>query len=136
MRPFVARFPLHIFQNFPHAFSELPRYVRNILGYHTVKGRMYFQGTDGNSTFSTETGERIELSQALTNTESSSLTQPTVVSGNEKSQLGIITWADAPEFEGELFRSTRNCKIAFSSFLFSLYFFDFGPFSQEPYFCS
>ena len=52
--------------------SELPRYVRNIEGYHKAKGRMYFRGTDGNSTFSTETGERIELSQALTSAEVSS----------------------------------------------------------------
>ena len=109
-------FTLHNFQNPPHAFSELPRFVRNILGYHTAKGRMYFQGTDGSSIFSTETGERIELSQALPNTELTSLTQPMVVSGNEKSQLEF-TWPDAPEFQGELFRSAQNCKIVFFSVL-------------------
>merc|ERR1711978_403882 len=45
----------------PGTWRKLPRYVRNIEGYHKAKGRMYFRGTDGNSTFSTETGERIEL---------------------------------------------------------------------------
>ena len=59
--------------------SELPRYVRNIEGYHKAKGRMYFRGTDGNSTFSTETGERIELSQALTSAEVSSPDWDTMV---------------------------------------------------------
>ena len=59
--------------------SELPRYVRNIEGYHKAKGRMYFRGTDGNSTFSTETGDRIELSQALTSAEVSSPDWDTMV---------------------------------------------------------
>ena len=40
---------------------------------------MYFRGTDGNSTFSTETGERIELSQALTSAEVSSPDWDTMV---------------------------------------------------------
>ena len=62
-----------------HVLSELPRYVRNIEGYHKAKGRMYFRGTDGNSTFSTETGERIELSQALTSAEVSSPDWDTMV---------------------------------------------------------
>ena len=62
-----------------YVLSELPRYVRNIEGYHKAKGRMYFRGTDGNSTFSTETGERIELSQALTSAEVSSPDWDTMV---------------------------------------------------------
>ena len=79
-------------------FSELPRYVHNILGYSVDKSRMYFRGTDGNSTFSTETGERIELSQALTSTEESSLDTVMKVEGS-KAQSGAIT--SIGTFEGE-----------------------------------
>ena len=88
-------------------FSELPRYVRNIMGYHNDKARMYFRGTDGNSTFSTETGERIELSQALDPNNPLDTLDTSLVKKIEgsKSQQGSPS-GTIGSFEGELL----NCQ--------------------------
>ena len=85
-------------------FSELPRYVRNIMGYHTGKGRMYFRGTDGNSTFSTETGERIELSQALDSVELNTLDTSSVKKIEGSKATTTSPSGTIGSFEGELFK--------------------------------
>ena len=84
------------------------------MGYHPDKGRMYFRGTDGNSTFSTETGERIELSQALTSAEEGLLDTSSVkrIEGS-KSQSGS-PGGTIGSFEGELL-SCQNFLLTYPS---------------------
>ena len=111
--------------------SELPRYVRNIEGYHKAKGRMYFRGTDGNSTFSTETGERIELSQALTSAEVSSPDWDTTV----VQLVEGVGWAGLShskgDFTGKLLQY-QICIHVFPSSILSDSFFNIHAGSYFP----
>ncbi len=84
---------------FPFFFLELPRFVRRIHGYSTVKKRVFFEGTDSGSFFSSLDGQTIELDEAP----SGLVTGAKPVPGDTESNVGEVIWTGAlTEYKGNI----------------------------------